>query len=164
MTDQPIWLREAIRYIGTKEIPGPRTQALVIKWWGLIRAPFKDDETPWCAGFLGGILESVGIRSTRSAAALSYLKWGQPLPGPVPGAIAVKRRVGGGHVTFVEGKADSKGDYLVCVGGNQNDSVCRAIYAADQFVYRWPAGFPLPNTLLPLIASAGGSASNVREA
>lgn len=163
MFEQPIWLREAARYIGTKEIPGPRTNAIILKWWGLIRAPFRDDETPWCAGFVGGILESVGIKSTRSAAALSYLKWGQPLPGPVPGAIAVKRRDGGGHVTIVEGKADKAGNYIVCIGGNQNDQVSRAIYSGNQFVYRWPAGFPLPNTLLPLIASAGG-AFNVKEA
>lgn len=163
MPTQPIWLREAIKYIGTKEIPGPNTNAFILKWWSLIRAPFTDDETPWCAGFVGGILESVGIKSTKSASSLSYLKWGQVLKAPVAGAIAVKRRQGGGHVTFVEGKADLTGKYIICVGGNQNDQVCRAIYPADVFEYRWPSGFPIPREAPPLIASQSSSV-RVREA
>ena len=43
----PPWVTTARSYIGTREIPGPKTQALILKWWGLIRAPFRDDETPW---------------------------------------------------------------------------------------------------------------------
>ena len=148
----PPWLSQAKQYLGTKEIPGPKTQALVLKWWGLIRAPFRDDETPWCAAFVGGVLEEVGLKSTRSAAALSYLSWGTALAQPCLGAIAVKRRKGGGHVTFVAG-TDGKGG-LWCVGGNQGDAVTMALYPASVFAgFRWPAGIPVNLDPLPVLAS-----------
>ena len=69
----PVWLAQARKYLGQKEIPGPRHNAFVLRLWGLIRAAYRDDETPWCAGFVGGVLEEVGLRSTRSASSLSYL-------------------------------------------------------------------------------------------
>jgi len=142
------WLKIAENYLGTKEIPGPKTQALILKWWGLIRAPFKDDETPWCAGFVGGVLEECGIKSTRSASSLSYLTWGDELNGPELGAIAVKRRKGGGHVTFVAGE-DGQGN-LICLGGNQSDSVCYAVYPASVFeTFRWPTGITRKKEPLP---------------
>lgn len=162
MTEPP-WITEARKYIGQKEIPGPRTNALIQKWWALIRAPFTDDETPWCAGFVGGCLEAVGLISTRSASSLSYLKYGVPLRDPVVGAIAVKRRVGGGHVTFVVGK-DPSGN-LWCLGGNQNDSVSIALYPATTFeAFRWPTkDINTKSYPLPVIASRS-TVSNVREA
>lgn len=146
------WLSRARRSIGVKEIPGPKHNAVILKWWGLIRAQYTDDETPWCAGFVGGVLEEVGIRSTRSASSLSYLTYGQPLTDPIPGAIAVKRRKGGGHVTFVAG-SDGKGN-LWCVGGNQNDAVTMALYPAKVFeAFRWPANVPVIHAPLPKLAS-----------
>lgn len=153
---EPVWITEARKFIGTREIPGPKHTAAILRWWGLIRAPFKDDETPWCAGFVGGVLESVAIRSTRSAAALSYLKWGAAIPKPVLGAVAVKRRKGGGHVTFVVG-SDGKGG-LWCLGGNQNDAVRVSLYPASAFEsFRWPVGFPVGTTLPVLKASGSGA-------
>jgi len=155
------WLERAKSYIGTKEIPGPKHNALVLKWWSLIRAPFTDDETPWCAGFVGGVLEELGIRSTRSASSLSYLTYGQPLTEPVPGAIAVKRRKGGGHVTFVAG-SDGKGG-LWCVGGNQSDAVTMALYPASVFVaFRWPLSSPIIHQ--PLVRLASGLQAVPKEA
>jgi len=155
------WLERAKLYIGTKEIPGPKHSALVLKWWGLIRAPFTDDETPWCAGFVGGVLEELGIRSTRSASSLSYLTYGQPLTKAVPGAIAVKRRKGGGHVTFVAG-SDGKGG-LWCVGGNQNDAVTMALYPCAAFeAFRWPPLVPVIHQ--PLARLASGSQIVPKEA
>ena len=157
----PPWITAARSYIGTREIPGPKTQALILKWWGLIRAPFRDDETPWCAGFVGGVLEECGIASTRSASSLSYLTWGIALSAPVLGAVAVKRRKGGGHVTFVAG-SDGHGN-LWCVGGNQSDAVTCALYPAGVFeAFRWPAAFSVKYDPLPVLAS--GSAAVPKEA
>lgn len=159
---EPMWLTSARNRIGTREIPGPKTNALILKWWGLIRAPFKDDETPWCAGFVGGTLEECGVQSTRSASALSYLTWGQPLHGPIPGAIAVKRRKGGGHVTFVAG-ADGRGN-LWCIGGNQGDAVSMALYPQNVFeTFRWPFNVKLINSPLAVTASSGASGA-IKEA
>lgn len=143
---EPFWLTEARKYIGQKEIAGRRHNPFILKWWTLIRAPFTDDETPWCAGFVGGILESVGIRSSRSAAARSYLNWGDKLDEPVEGCIVVFSRPGApgsGHVGFVIGR-DQNGNLLV-LGGNQGDAVSIKPFDPDRVLgYRWPGGTPVP--------------------
>jgi hypothetical protein len=59
-----------------------------------------------CAVNVGSALAERGIAGTGSALALSYLRWGRASP-PVPGAVAVSARRGGGHVSIVsrvEGK------------------------------------------------------------
>jgi hypothetical protein len=53
-----------------------------------------------CAVNVGAALAERGIRGTGSALALSYLRWGRASP-PVPGAVAVSARRGGGHVAIV---------------------------------------------------------------
>ena len=42
-----------------------------------------------------------GIRGTGSALAKSFLHWGVRVSQPVPGAVAVFNRKGGGHVAIV---------------------------------------------------------------
>lgn len=54
-----------------------------------------------CARNVGEALAERGIRGTGSAAALSYLHWGRSAGGPVPGAVIVSPRHGGGHVALV---------------------------------------------------------------
>jgi uncharacterized protein (TIGR02594 family) len=59
------------------------------------------------------------------------------LAGPALGAIAVKKRNGGGHVTFVAGR--TRGGALACCGGNQNDEVNISPYREDVLVgFFWP--------------------------
>ncbi len=38
----------------------------------------NDDETPWCAAFIGSMLFRAGIRATNKLNARSYLDWGMP--------------------------------------------------------------------------------------
>ena len=64
---EPLWLTIAREYIGVKEIAGTKHNPVIIQMWQRVMLPFKDDETPWCAGFVGSCLERAGIRSTRSA-------------------------------------------------------------------------------------------------
>jgi hypothetical protein len=54
-----------------------------------------------CARNVGAALAARGIRGTGSALAKSYLHWGRA-SGPVPGAVAVFGRRGGGHVAIVD--------------------------------------------------------------
>lgn len=54
-----------------------------------------------CAVNVGSALAERGIKGTGSAAALSYLHWGRSAGGPVPGAVIVSPRRGGGHVAIV---------------------------------------------------------------
>lgn len=54
-----------------------------------------------CAVNVGAALAERGIKGTGSALALSYLRWGRSAGGPVPGAVIVSARRGGGHVAIV---------------------------------------------------------------
>lgn len=162
MTD-PVWVAKAFGYVGIREIPGSKHNPTIVGWWSKIVAPFRDDETSWCAGFTGGVLEEVGIKSSRSAAARSYLKWGVKLSAPAVGAVVVFWRgsVNGwsGHVGFVVGK-DQAGNLMV-LGGNQGDMVSIKPFGRDRILgYRWPAGLPLPALILPVVRSDGRLSQN----
>ena len=141
------WFDKAKTYLGLKEWRGSRHNPKILEWWRLIRAPFTDDETPWCAGFVGGVLEEVGIVSTRKANARSYNKWGVKLHGPAVGCIVVfwreKKKGWKGHVGFVVGET-STGQLLV-LGGNQGNAVTVAAKPRSRVLsYRWPKSAPLP--------------------
>lgn len=153
MTDLT-WIDEAKKHIGLKEIKGSKHNAQIVMFWKAIkRGGIKDDETPWCAAFVGAMLESVGIVSTRYESAKSYEKWGLKLDAPVYGCVVVFTREGGGHVGFVVGQ-DKSGNLLV-LGGNQGDAVnVRAFPRSRATAYRWPVGVKLLQNDLPVLASA----------
>lgn len=54
-----------------------------------------------CAVNVNAALAERGIRGTGSAWAKSFLTWGRSAGGPVPGAVIVSSRKGGGHVAIV---------------------------------------------------------------
>lgn len=154
------WLDEARKHIGTREIPGEKHEPKILQWWRAIkRGGIKSDEVPWCAAFVGGCLEAVGIVSSRYESAKSYLAWGQKLAAPVAGCIVVFERSGGGHVGFVVGE-DGTGRLMV-LGGNQRDIVSIAPFDRSRVAgYRWPSAIPLPGEALPQFASAQASSQD----
>lgn len=147
----PPWMAAGRALIGLSEIKGPQHNSLILRMWDSIGASwFRDDETPWCAGFVGHCLESAGIRSTRSAAARSYEKWGDDYlchsRTSIPyGAIVVLSRPGApgsGHVGFYCGPS---GAGFALLGGNQNDAVNVASFLWSRIVaVRWPSEYPMP--------------------
>lgn len=150
----PKWIIEARANIGVREIKGPVNEPKILSWWKDIkRSGIKDDETPWCAAFVGGCLENAGVVSSRFESARSYESWGVALSAPVYGCVVVFSRVGGGHVGFVVGQ-DSAGNLMV-LGGNQGDAVNIRAFPRDRATaYRWPSDIPLAETLpLPRLAS-----------
>ncbi|CDP50952.1 Gp5 baseplate hub subunit and tail lysozyme [Devosia sp. DBB001] len=171
MTD-PIWLTAMRKYIGVAEIKGAHHNPTIIEridWAdgkkdGKQLQGIKDDELPWCASFLSGVLEENGIVSARSAWARSYLNWGQKLGGPAVGAIVVfERGPQSGHVAIVAGR-DARGN-IVCIGANQSDMVKASPFATGRVLgYRWPPGYALPKKIgmdtLPLVNSDGKVSGN----
>lgn len=145
---EPAWLTEARKHIGTREIPGHRHEPKIVAWWRSIkRGGIKDDETPWCAAFVGACLETVGIVSSRFESARSYLTWGRQIEAPVHGCIVVFSRDGGGHVGFLVG-VDAQGNLLI-LGGNQGNAVnIRSFPRSRVSGYRWPLAVPLPGSAL----------------
>lgn len=158
-TGEPRWLKFARRYSGLREIKGKNHAPEILEMWKTLGLPYKDDETAWCAGFVGFVLESSGINSTRSAWARSYENWGIKLKTPVVGCVVTFKRDGGGHVGFVVGR-DQKGNIMV-LGGNQSDAVNIKPFATSRVTgYWWPKGEALPNGSLPVVTSDGKLSTN----
>lgn len=157
---EPAWLTEAKKDLGLHEGAGSLDNATVVKMYADAGHPeIKHDSVAWCAAAVGAWLHRAGLKGTGSLLALSYLKWGIPLSKPVLGAIAVKKRVGGGHVTLVVGQS---GHYIYCLGGNQGDAVSIAAYDASVFSFRWPEGVPV--TTMPLPSNIRDARAGVSEA
>ncbi len=123
---------------------GKVNNPVIQEYWKTIkRGGIKDDDTPWCAAFVGAMLEHAGIQSTRYESAKSYLNWGTKLDNPCLGCIVVFDRDGGGHVGFVVGES-ANGDLLV-LGGNQGDCVSVKAFKRNKAIaYRWPVNEPPP--------------------
>jgi uncharacterized protein (TIGR02594 family) len=155
----PEWLKHADDFLGTTEFKGIKHNPVVVKFWKLIkRGGIKDDETPWCAAFVGGCLELCGILSSRFEGASSYLKWGYGLKHACVGCVAVIKRPGGWHVFFVVGK--DKNGMIVGIGGNQSDSVTYATFDPNRVMaYRWPYGVEIGVPSLPTVTASGLKAS-----
>jgi uncharacterized protein (TIGR02594 family) len=132
--------------IGVHEIKGGMHNKRVIEYmqvtkWGKW---VHDDETPWCAGFIGWCMVQAGYEDLiprYSLGAKSWLHFGISAHKPVLGAIAVKSRKGGGHVGFVVGISRG-GKYLYILGGNQGDKVSVRKYPAHVWIdFRIPANY-----------------------
>lgn len=155
----PGWLDCAREYIGVREVPGQLHSEIIVSWWETMKAPFRNDETPWCAAFVGAVLEECGIKSTRSPAARSYLKHGKAIVRPAVGSIVVfwrgNRQGWSGHVGFIVGK-DEDGNLMV-LGGNQGNAVSVKPFSVDRVLgYRWPGKWPYPwRYKLPTVSSSG---------
>lgn len=142
----PRWLLKARSFKGYTETGNTAPLEVLFKAAGLKLNPVT---TPWCAAFVDGVLESCGIRSTRTAWARDYTKWGVKLTTPLVGCIVVfSRGVSEGHVAFFLGFTKS-GDVRV-LGGNQHDMVCEtAMPRGRVLAFRWPAGEPTA-TAMPI--------------
>ena len=167
----PPWLRLAYSFLGLREIKGKSHNKKIIGWWEALKLPFRDDETPWCAGFMNRMVQKAGlaIPAKYRAAALGW-KWngyGTKLREPALGAIMIMERPGrpgSGHTTFVAGR-DHKGN-IMGLGGNQSNRVGINPYHPTnrKAAYYWPEGYPLPDNVglrsLPVINSGGGKLKN----
>ena len=138
----PLWMRiaEAELAASVREVPGPDSNPRIVEYHSATSFKATDDRVPWCSSFVNWCLREAGIPGTRSAAARSWLTWGDPLETPEYGCIAVLARgtnPAQGHVGFY---TDTKPDgHILVLGGNQADAVSIAAYApARVLAYRWP--------------------------
>jgi len=131
--------------MGMREIAGDRHNPNVVQFFADVgHAWVKDDETAWCAAFLGAMLERAGLRSTRALNARSYLEWGEAvdLRHAKPGDVVVFWRGSPedwrGHVGFFSARA---GTHIEVLGGNQSNMVNVQRYPVSRLlgVRRMPA-------------------------
>jgi uncharacterized protein (TIGR02594 family) len=158
------WLDLARSFDGTKEIKGRKHNDDILAMFADVGHPeIKNDETAWCAAFVGACLERTGYASTKNLMARSYMQWGRPLKKPIKGCVAVFGVPGSahGHVGFYVGE-DAKGIYVL--GGNQSNAVNVKRYprksaSLELIGYRWPT--TLKNSRTVAASVVGGTAATI---
>ncbi len=133
--------RMAESFIGTAEIKGGQHNPLIVGFAKSIGNEWvTDDETPWCASFVGAMLRLAGFKSTRSLRARSYEKWGKAVvdfDNAKRGDVVVLSRghpdSGKGHVAFLS-HFSNDGDTVHLLGGNQGDQVQISEYDSGRIV------------------------------
>ena len=136
---EPLWLQIARRELGQSEIAGEADNPRIVEYLRAVDLPgARKDEVSWCSAFVNWCIQQCGWVGTGSAAAKSWLQWGQACE-PRLGAIVVMDRgteAWQGHVGFY---LDTVVGYVVVLGGNQSNSVSIAKYPIDKVRgYRWP--------------------------
>jgi uncharacterized protein (TIGR02594 family) len=138
MTLNAAILETAGRHLGVEEWPGARHNPVITGFAEAAGHPgVRDDETPWCASFIGAVLAELGLPTTGSLAARSYEKWGRSVPvqAAEPGDVVVLWRGSPaswqGHVAFL---VRLEGDACILRGGNQGNRVSDAPYPMSRIV------------------------------
>lgn len=127
----------ARRELGTWEWKKGHNPRVVQYFADVGHAWVKDDETAWCAAFVGAMLHRAGLPHTGKLNARSYLDWGNPvaLEDARAGDVVVFSRGNPngwqGHVAFLA--ADS-GPNLTVLGGNQANQVNEKKYSKDRLL------------------------------
>jgi uncharacterized protein (TIGR02594 family) len=137
-----VWLDEARRLMGTKEVQGSGSNPKILEWASSLGIPYSGDDIPWCGLFvahcIGATLPTEALPSN-PLGARNWIKLGNPTE-PVEGAVMVFWRVsktsGLGHVGFYVGEDN---DAYHLLAGNQSDMVNIARIGKDRLVgARWP--------------------------
>lgn len=119
----------ASSYTGTREFFGrDKNNPIILGFFKLSGHKWVEfDEVPWCAAFVGAVLEEGGATSTRKLNARSYTDYGSRVVGGLQAAqkgdIVVLNRGNNpklGHVGFFDSFDQDKG-LVTILGGNQTD-------------------------------------------
>lgn len=151
------WLSVMRAITGTKELTGKADSTVILGWAKEIGILYPDlkgtigwynaDSIPWCGLAAAYAMAKAGFKPPPLA--LGAVNWfndwpnGYRLEHGCPGAVLVKSRTGGGHVTFYE---TEDANYYYCRGGNQSDMVNVAAIRKDDSIkgFMWPKGGPVP--------------------
>lgn len=122
---------------GIKEFPGPKNNNPRIKWYhAFTTLKAVEDEVPWCSSFMCAMHFLAGVPHTKSAAAKSWITYGQEVApeNAQVGDIVVFKRDGGNHVAFLHSAYKVGDKDLIVIGGNQSNSVRASKYPADRLL------------------------------
>lgn len=130
-------LKKALSQLGVEEIMGSKHNAEVLRYYADCGVSWvNNDETPWCAAFVGSMLYRCEIEGTGKLNARSYENWGADVTvNPKIGDVVVLWRQNPtswkGHVGFFM-NMDEK--YVYLLGGNQGNKVCIARYNKNRIL------------------------------
>ncbi len=132
------WMSIALGELGMREIPGAASNPRIIEYLMSTTLPYANrlpDETDWCACFVSWCLARASVEGVHSALVNPWLKWGETIPEPRRGCIAI---FNWGHIGFYIGES---GAYVRSLGGNQSNAVWISSYERTKVLcYRLPAG------------------------
>ncbi len=142
---EPVWMREARRYVGLTEIPGPKSNPVILSWakqlGGWVADFYRDDDIPWCglamAQWISVTLPNEPLPSN-PLAALNWKKFGVAGRIAIGAILVFNRKGGGGHVGNYAG--EDRTHYHV-LGANQKNAVNITRIEKDRLVdggIRWP--------------------------
>ncbi|MCB2228192.1 MAG: TIGR02594 family protein [Desulfarculaceae bacterium] len=129
---------------GVREYPGSQADnPRILEYFRSTTYVAEHDEVPWCSAFVNWCMKEAGQQGTGSAAARSWLGWGQELASPVPGCVAVLWRgspdSNQGHVGFYLGPSPDWSAHVNLLGGNQGNQVSVKAYPRGRVLsYRAP--------------------------
>ena len=130
---EPPHLTLAFKQVGRRE---GRDDAWIVSLFKTTDYHTNSSSTAWCAAFVCWLMKSCGLQNTRSAAALSQSKLGEPCPNDESGAVLVWHHLTGSlkghyHTNVLIKKIDA--DTWYCIGGNQHNAVSCAEYGAPDY-------------------------------
>jgi uncharacterized protein (TIGR02594 family) len=136
----PLWLDIAENEIGIKEAPGDADNPRILEYAQATSLGAREDAVPWCSAFVNWCMKEANVPRTNSAAARSWLNWGQELVNPRTGCVVVLKRGDNpvqGHVAFYVGEGTGQ---IRLLGGNQSDQVKVSQFPKSMVLgYRWPS-------------------------
>ncbi len=140
------WMKIANKEKGQAEFKGKNHNPVIIKYHASTTLKAKADETPWCSSFVNWVMKQAKIQGTNSAAAASWLTWGEKCSAK-SGAITIIRDAkaanssltrSGNHVGFLVRETATHYELL---GGNQSNMVRVSLFPKSSWTlkgYRWP--------------------------
>lgn len=160
--DAPVWLSEARRWMGMREIAGASSNPRILAWGRAAERWYVDDDIPWCGAFVFAQFAAALPDETLPAHPLYARNWarfGVPLAAPAPGAVLVfERGPKAGHVGFYVGEDRTR---LRVLGGNQSNAVSETWIAKSRLIAtRWPASAPKPPGGRLPVAASGPTSEN----
>ena len=105
----PRMVEEALKMLGTKEVPGPGNSKVIMQWAKELGDPsvanvYTADSVPWCGLFMAIIAKRAGKTPVKDPLwALNWGAFGVPAGQPGLGDVLTFIRPEGGHVTSVFG-------------------------------------------------------------
>ena len=154
LSTDPLYLTFAIADIGLREIPGAADQPRILAMLKATAAWLTSEADAWCGAAMAQWMRQAGIDPPpKSYRAMSWTNWGNAISVPKRGCVVVLPREGGGHVALAVGWGKNR--TIVCLGGNQGDSVGLASFPVDRIVaFRLPPGIREYADLAPMDADA----------
>jgi uncharacterized protein (TIGR02594 family) len=145
--DDAPWMAIARGELGQKEIKGAADNPRIREYHAATTLGAQPDEVAWCSSFVNWCLKQAGTKGTRSAAAASWVDWGQDAP-PRRGAIVVIYNAAaansalsrsGNHVGFL---VEDVGWGWKLLGGNQGNMVRESCFSKKKWTLKaikWPS-------------------------